>query len=117
MNMLTSLWRAVLVQAIVTSLVVTAETFFYSVIIDAGSSGSRVHVYRWAKRTSSRVLPHFERILSVKSSNGDQRLADFAYMLDDVRQHLGPLVTRAATVIPKQAHDATSIFVLATAGN
>lgn len=89
----------------------------YGVIVDAGSSGSRVHVYQWPRRPSPYTLPHFKRILNIRSSNsGDQRLADYAYRPEDVHDHLGPLVDRAASVIPPEDRAATPIYVLATAG-
>jgi hypothetical protein len=91
------------------------ETRFYGVIIDAGSSGSRIHVYRWPRRSSIYALPPYERIFTIKS-NGGHKLADYADHLDHVQNHLAPLINGAADVIPEDARSFTSIQVLATAG-
>jgi apyrase len=86
----------------------------YGVIIDAGSSGSRVRLYRWTPRLSHDKLPKFNEFFNKKKEPG---ISEFK---KDNLMGLGPylteLVDAAKERIPETAHGHTSIFLMATAG-
>lgn len=86
----------------------------YAVILDAGSSGSRVHVYNWTQRSNPRQLPRFNR---TNFAQPHSALSDYAYRLTDIRRFVvEPLLGWAKDKIPSGAWPATSVYVLATAG-
>ena len=104
----------------------------YAVIVDAGSSGSRLMVYSWRDVERERsvrveknmpldVLPVVEK----GTWEGSQRpwqvklepgLSSFAGRVDDVRVYLEELFSHVQSVVPPDAWARTPIHVLATAG-
>ena len=88
----------------------------YAVVIDAGSSGSRVRVYRWPDRiggtrveTSGIEVMHPQLKLQPGLSN----------QVDDmskVREHIKQLIMNASQHIPSRHHKITPIYFMATAG-
>ncbi len=93
----------------------THQQYQYAVILDAGSSGSRVHVYNWTRRSSAHTLPRFNRTNIVQPNSA---LSNYANRMTDIRRFVvEPLLNWAKDRIPKQAWSSTSIYVLATAGN
>ncbi|KAF9358192.1 Golgi apyrase [Mortierella sp. AD094] len=105
----------------------------FGIVIDAGSSGSRIHIYSWINpkhlndtapvREFIGVLPTIEPGVesgSPKSSNWTLKtepgIADFKERPEDVGEHLEPLLDHALKVIPESEIQHTPIYLLATAG-
>ncbi|GAA5911542.1 hypothetical protein JCM6882_000533 [Rhodosporidiobolus microsporus] len=102
----------------------------YGVVIDAGSSGSRIQVYSWiapeiarqqrkAKGLSTDVLSKVEKGVEegegwhLKVEPGISTLGDNPQA---VAEYLRPLIEHAASVIPADQLPSTPIYLLATAG-
>lgn len=103
----------------------------YIIVIDAGSSGSRLNVYQYDKQSGSQRLQfqnrnstldtsHLPEIISnkdwnIKVTGGVSSYIDSKYE-ELWRNHLEPLVRKAETVIPSDKQPSTPVFFLATAG-
>ncbi|EZF32241.1 hypothetical protein H109_06758 [Trichophyton interdigitale MR816] len=95
----------------------------YAVVLDAGSSGTRAHIYRWPKKGHKDVgsedlakLPHIEttKEWTKKIKPG---VSSFAKNPENVGpDHLHKLLKHVHTVIPRKEVEDTPIFLLATAG-
>ncbi|KAK9457111.1 nucleoside phosphatase family-domain-containing protein [Dipodascopsis uninucleata] len=91
----------------------------YGIVIDAGSSGSRIQIYSWPSNFD--VLA--DKLPSVGKGNSNWHkktnpgISSFASHVKDLGEdHLGPLLKHAEKIIPKSRHEDTPIFLLATAG-
>ncbi|KAI8917196.1 nucleoside phosphatase family-domain-containing protein [Powellomyces hirtus] len=101
----------------------------YGIVIDAGSSGSRVQVYSWINPMHVRqvmglddaknMLPTIEKG-DEKGDNWQMKeepgISSFASKPDEIGVHLKPLLEFAKNVIPSSKHASTPIYLLATAG-
>lgn len=89
--------------------------FQYAVVIDAGSSGSRVRVYRWLDNGGGQALMPGVRSMkpTLKKKPG---LADVAYNHDEVRDRIQQLIRNASGHVPPSQHSVTPIYFMATAG-
>jgi len=85
----------------------------YGVVIDAGSSGSRVWVYRWPASKKRWVLPKIEPVYTERVQPG---LADYAEDINNMSNVIKKLINVAKAYVPVQLQPATSIYLLATAG-
>ncbi|KAI9225456.1 MAG: nucleoside phosphatase GDA1/CD39 [Piptocephalis tieghemiana] len=100
----------------------------YAVLVDAGSSGSRVQVYSWKDPLHSRRyatqeqlqhLPHVELAdelglhWQMKQEPG---ISSFASHPSSISEHLGPLLDFALSVIPAAEVPRTPFYLFATAG-
>ncbi|OZJ03548.1 hypothetical protein BZG36_04167, partial [Bifiguratus adelaidae] len=101
----------------------------YGIIIDAGSSGSRVQVYSWKDhkyvqdthllRDIKGKLPTVERgdRLGLKwTTKIEPGISSLANQPEGVDEHLKPLLDFAMEVVPEDQHSETPIFLMATAG-
>ncbi|KAK4698794.1 golgi apyrase, partial [Phenoliferia sp. Uapishka_3] len=102
----------------------------FGIVIDAGSSGSRVQVYSWidpeiatqiknAARENVEVLSKVEA--GVEAGDGwhikvEPGISTFGDNPAGVGDYLRPLIEFAASVIPTSQHKSTPIYLLATAG-
>ncbi|CCU97471.1 unnamed protein product [Malassezia sympodialis ATCC 42132] len=104
----------------------------YIVIVDAGSSGSRLQVYSWLdfsrtrrerlkQKLSLHVLPAIER--GTPSSSGkpwqvklEPGLSSFAGKMPELRAYLKELLSHVYTMVPPKALAHTPIYIHATAG-
>ncbi|KAK5118265.1 hypothetical protein LTR85_008245 [Meristemomyces frigidus] len=97
----------------------------YGAVIDAGSSGSRVYVYRWLNAQAARAKNDVEKLASlpnIKTKNKWRKkvhpgISTFGEKPELVgSEHLKELVEFALDIVPKDEVENTPIFLLATAG-
>lgn len=91
-----------------------AMTTEYSVMLDAGSSSTKLRVYSWPERrsTSSTFFiteKHYKRIKPALSSFQDS--------LESLPDYIRNLTSIAESQVPFHCHNKTHIYLLATAGN
>ncbi|TRM59203.1 nucleoside phosphatase family-domain-containing protein [Schizophyllum amplum] len=100
----------------------------FGIVIDAGSSGSRLLIYSW-KDPQAVILEAGENIppMLPKVEKGAQSgedwvtkaepgLSSFAENVDGIPAYLRPLLDHARNNIPPSLHHETPLFLLATAG-
>lgn len=112
------------------------STSYFTVVLDCGSSGTRVNVYEWIMSNdgvltnSNWELPILLHSFPDNSTKiQDQKdgcayhcmqtepgLDSFVGNASGVKESLEPLIRRAEKWVPQQRHKDTPIFVLATAG-
>jgi apyrase len=88
----------------------TTETETYSVVIDAGSTGSRVHIFRFSGSGAS---------LSLISDTFEQLKPGLSAYPDDPKQaaaSLKPLLDKAVATVPRDLRASTAVTLKATAG-
>ncbi|KAK4939953.1 Golgi apyrase, partial [Elasticomyces elasticus] len=97
----------------------------YGVILDAGSSGTRVHVYKWLNPdiAKAKADTHALESLPVLKTKKEWTkkihpgVSTFGATPELVgHDHLAPLVQHAFSVVPQREIENTPIFLLATAG-
>lgn len=97
----------------------------WGVVLDAGSSGTRLHIYRWkdpakARKHASaqdlRSLPKLEteKKWTKKIKPGVSTFGENPTAVGD--EHLKDLISHALDIIPKNQIEDTPIFLMATAG-
>jgi golgi apyrase len=97
----------------------------YGVVLDAGSSGTRIHIYRWLPNSRAvqeaddvqlHALPEIDTHdnWTKKVHPGVSTFGETPTLVGP--DHLEPLVQHALNHIPKEAVPSTPIFLLATAG-
>lgn len=82
----------------------------YAIMMDAGSTGSRIHVYKfnYCKASPELEFEHFDHIEPGLSSYGANSNA--------AAQSLRPLLDKALEIIPSSLHRCTPVQLKATAG-
>ncbi|KAG5482782.1 hypothetical protein LSCM1_06812 [Leishmania martiniquensis] len=82
----------------------------YDIVIDAGSTGSRVHVFRYERSSDGVVLLNevFQRV--------EPGLSSFVADPDGARHSIKGLIRIAESAIPQSYHSCTSVTLKATAG-
>ncbi|KGO43866.1 Nucleoside phosphatase GDA1/CD39 [Penicillium expansum] len=97
----------------------------YGVVLDAGSSGTRVHVYRWLRNAAARKQAHVKELKSLPEIKTKEKwtkkihpgVSSFANRPELVgSDHLAQLLDHAKGIIPAEDAKDTPIFLLATAG-
>jgi len=93
------------------------EQFQFAVVVDAGSSGSRVRVYRWPTPAGgARVAvqaPGVEEVFNKKIEPG---LSAHADDLTRVSEDIQTVLTDAAEHVPGPQQRSSPVYILATAG-
>ncbi|KAL1968010.1 hypothetical protein VTN77DRAFT_2427 [Rasamsonia byssochlamydoides] len=97
----------------------------YAVILDAGSSGTRVYIYRWLNNAKARQEANPKELKSLPQIKTKEEwtkkihpgVSSFANKPEQVGpDHLEGLLKHALDVVPNHAVKETPIFLLATAG-
>ncbi|XP_036389097.1 ectonucleoside triphosphate diphosphohydrolase 7-like [Megalops cyprinoides] len=93
----------------------------YGIVVDCGSSGSRVFVYYWPPHNGN---PH--TLLDIRQMRAQDRtpvvkkikpgISTLALTPDRASDYLQPLLSFAAAHIPKRKHKETPLYILCTAG-
>ncbi|CAH8612043.1 unnamed protein product [Heterobilharzia americana] len=93
----------------------------YVIIIDAGSSGSRMFVYTWQIKAQS--VSGLEDVEILKDKDGKPvikkqtpGLSSFSDKLDEIPKYISSLLDIAVLNIPVSAQPSTPLFIMATAG-
>lgn len=84
----------------------------YAVVIDAGSTGSRVFVYQFKDQ-------YVDNTKLVTGTNGGKVRPGLSSFVDnprDIAAYLMPLLVNAASLIPTEALQETRLFIKGTAG-
>lgn len=96
----------------------------YGLVFDAGSSGTRVYVYKWDDAKHARAHGNKEelrRLPEVKTKKKWNKkvkpgISTYGDRPEDVGEHLEELVEFAQDIVPKSEVENTPVFLLATAG-
>ncbi|KAJ5098289.1 hypothetical protein N7532_005290 [Penicillium argentinense] len=97
----------------------------YGIVLDAGSSGTRVHVYRWLRNAAARKGADADELKSLPEIKTKEDwvkkihpgVSSFAGQPEAIGpDHLAELLEHAKKIIPKEDAKDTPIFLLATAG-
>lgn len=97
----------------------------YGVVLDAGSSGTRLHVYRWLENAITRKQADAKELKSLPDIKTEEEwtkkihpgVSSFADNPEQVGpDHLATLLKHARSIVPDDAVRDTPIFLLATAG-
>ncbi|KAM9475305.1 ectonucleoside triphosphate diphosphohydrolase 4 isoform 2-T2 [Clarias gariepinus] len=93
----------------------------YGVVVDCGSSGSRVFVYTWPRHNGN---PH--DLLDIRQMRDQNRkpvvmkikpgISEYATTPGKASDYMYPLLSFAAEHIPKAKHQETPLYILCTAG-
>ncbi|KAI9087549.1 hypothetical protein K1719_030419 [Acacia pycnantha] len=104
---------------------------YYTVVVDCGSTGTRVNVHEWTvdsvSTTDLPILLHSYPDNTTRSSlwksscqyhcmQTEPGLDKFVNNSSGVKESLEPLIIWAEKLVPRERHKDTPIFVLATAG-
>ncbi|PPQ85476.1 hypothetical protein CVT24_008322, partial [Panaeolus cyanescens] len=82
----------------------------WTLMIDAGSTGSRIHIYKF---NNCHATPSYEYEVFVKNQLG---LSSFKGRPQEAAESLDPLLDEAVKVVPKAMWGCTEVWVKATAG-
>ncbi|KAL9109542.1 MAG: hypothetical protein Q9227_005878 [Pyrenula ochraceoflavens] len=99
--------------------------YHYGVILDAGSSGTRLHVYSWLKEAQAKKGASAEQLKSlpelitkdkwtIKIKPGVSSFGETPNLVGP--EHLQTLFQHALDIVPKDEIESTPVFLLATAG-
>ncbi|XP_036884505.1 ectonucleoside triphosphate diphosphohydrolase 4 isoform X2 [Sturnira hondurensis] len=93
----------------------------YGIVVDCGSSGSRVFVYCWPRHNGN---PH--DLLDIRQMRDKNRkpvvmkikpgISEFATSPEKVSDYISPLLNFAAEHVPRAKHKETPLYILCTAG-
>uniref|UniRef100_A0A8C1SYL3 nucleoside-triphosphate phosphatase n=1 Tax=Cyprinus carpio TaxID=7962 RepID=A0A8C1SYL3_CYPCA len=93
----------------------------YGLVVDCGSSGSRVFVYTWPRHNGN-----LHELLDIKQMRDKHRkpvvmkikpgISEYASTPDKASDYISPLLSFAAQHIPKNKHQETPLYILCTAG-
>lgn len=81
-----------------------------ALMMDCGSTGTRLHIYHWKKRTDITEIPEILELHSIKIDS------PIAAGVTEARQVISELVTQAKQYVPAEMQKDVSIYAFATAG-
>ena len=87
----------------------------YSIMIDAGSSGSRLNVYKFIVNDDVLEVSEVQQV-KVSSKNVKPGIASFADNPSEIGAYIQPLLNSARDNIPAEKQSSTPIFLMGTAG-
>eukprot|EP00903_Cladosiphon_okamuranus_P009015 g8623.t1 len=87
-----------------------AEAFDTVLMVDAGSSGSRLNVYRLDREGESFNLS------GTAAGKIEPGLSSFAESPAGAGEHILPLLAKASNLVPSEKHSTTKVFIKSTAG-
>ncbi|ESO08681.1 hypothetical protein HELRODRAFT_184057 [Helobdella robusta] len=89
--------------------------YMYGAVVDAGSSGSRLYVYRWRTDYLSKKepLPTFQVIQNKKIEGGVSLVESDVEKLSG---YLRPFIDLGKRTIPQKQHNVTNLYFMSTAG-
>ncbi|XP_070180645.1 ectonucleoside triphosphate diphosphohydrolase 6-like isoform X2 [Littorina saxatilis] len=90
-----------------------AEEVRYGVLVDAGSSSSKVKVYNYTPGSLPSLVPTVQLLLSERVKPG---LGNYVTSLPLLPQYLADVIGHAVATVPERHHPTTPIYVMATAG-
>jgi Golgi nucleoside diphosphatase len=86
----------------------------YGAILDAGSTSTKVKIYRWPPRTSLKSVLDIKQVgNSEKYSPG---ISNYVNDLGNISKYIEQMIERVKVIIPSNVHRTTSLYLLATAG-
>ncbi|KAK3604395.1 hypothetical protein CHS0354_015529 [Potamilus streckersoni] len=85
----------------------------YGLILDAGSSGTKLKIFKWNRPCGSRGRVEIEMIYNNKFKVS---ISDYIYKLNDINEYLQMIIKHAKIVVPSSEHSKSSLFFMATAG-
>lgn len=85
----------------------------YGVVLDAGSSGTRIHVFSWTAKNGKADLNTIHEQVLKKYKPGFTAFSDD---LDTIPMYLAPIINASIAMVPKEARPDTPIYLMATAG-
>jgi hypothetical protein len=88
----------------------------YAVVFDAGSSGTRIKVYKLTIAHGPLQVSDVQQVPVPKPDKAKPGLSEFADNIDGIGSYLRPLIDGAKKVIPKDKQASTTIQLFATAG-
>ncbi|XP_058715337.1 ectonucleoside triphosphate diphosphohydrolase 4 isoform X1 [Poecile atricapillus] len=93
----------------------------YGIVVDCGSSGSRVFVYCWPRHNGNP-----KDLLDIQQMRDSSRkpvvmkikpgISEFASSPAEVSDYISPLLSFAAAHVPRSKHKETPLYILCTAG-
>ena len=93
------------------------RTMQFGVVIDAGSSGSRVRVYGWTRPPGHHgAIPQFGEAYNFKVRPGISAYNTPNKNLSELDAYIEELLRQAINFVPLAQHYETPIYVMATAG-
>eukprot|EP00741_Cyanophora_paradoxa_P004660 tig00000821_g4523.t1 len=94
------------------------DIFTYGLVIDAGSSGSRISIYRFVPQHNG-IFAELEEINPSETKllrEIEPGISSYAEEPPKAGASLAPLIEFARAFVPEQLHEKTSLFLGATAG-
>jgi Golgi apyrase len=88
----------------------------YGIIIDAGSSGSRIMIYSWQKPAVPESRHDLPILTTVYQKKVEPGISSFSQDSSGIPDYMKPLLDFAKSSIPIKKHLTTPIYLYATAG-
>lgn len=93
----------------------------YGLVIDAGSSGTRIYIYTWPARTNNSIpqvtpAPPNQVAWALKTTPGISTFVSANINETAVRAYIKPFIDFAVSKIPESQRNSTPIYFFATAG-